>query len=74
MEDTLNGANGLTVLNLVVGVCVCTQEIAPIQYQETTEKLALNRTWDRLKNHRDATPRTVVRKPQLIFFPLCPSC
>ena len=67
MEDILNGAHGLTAPSLVVGGDIGIPEIVPIPYQEIAEKRALNKTWDRLKNQKNVTLRSVVRKTQSII-------
>ena len=67
MVDIPDGARGLIVRSLVVGAYVGTSEIVPILNVKITGKPASNRTWDNLKNQKNATRRSVVRRNKLIF-------
>ena len=70
MEDILNGAHGLTAPSLVVGGDVGIPESVQVPYQEIAEKLALNKTWDRLKNQKNVTLKSVVSMTKsIISFP-----
>ena len=60
MEDILNGADGLNVLQLVVVVCAGIPELAQIPHRKAKEKRANNKTSGLLRSRRSATLRHAV--------------